>query len=282
MKSRKAAWILSALILLISMGVYIYLFGFADRNIVFLYGHMGLTPFDSMTAGRYWMAGFVLSGFLTLLYLIVRLAIRAVFRALDILWVAVVKYLWLPIFTGVVVIMMTSGTPRLPFSIAISSALALLTGIMTGFSVADDLISDFRSGLAYMVTALGLVPFLLLFRVLELPEKGIVETNVSIMIAILTLVAGFVWLLVSFRVFRQQRPDPVSVIKGALASGYVGLPVVHYLLATPPGIPYITSSDNFFADNMLLRVTNWLLLILIVLLADKLTKRKLPVEGRGL
>jgi len=277
MRFKKAALNLSVLILLISLAVYLYLFGFADRKIVFLYGHLGLTPFDGMTAGRYWMAGLVLSGYLTLFYLAVRLALRAVNGDTDISWVAVMKTLWLPLVTGIIIIMMASGTPRMPFATAIGSALAMLAGIVIGFGVVDDLISDFRSGLVCLVSGLGPVPFLLLFRVLELPQKGIVETNVSVLVAVITLIAAFAWLLVSFRIFRKRRPAPLSIIRGTLAAGYLGLPVVHHLFATPPGIPYITSSDNFFADNLLLRLTNWILLVLMVFLADKLTKRKLPV-----
>jgi hypothetical protein len=264
---------LSFVITIISLGVYVYLFGYADRKIVFLYEHLGLTPFDSMTIGRYWMAGFVLSGFLTILYLIYKLTARYLIKSKDISWIEIVKYSCIPLIIGVIIIITNLGAPRLTFIIAVSSALALIIGIMIGFSVADDLIAEVKSTLIYLIFGLGLVPLLLLFRVLELPGKGIVALNVAILVSVLTIVFGFSWLLISHRIFRQNTTGSVNIIKGTLLIGYLGLPVLHYIAATPKGIPYITSADNFFAESMILRLTNWIILILMVLLTDKLNKK---------
>ena len=41
------------------LGLYGYWFGIADRYAVFLYEHLGATPFDAVTRSRYWMAGLV-------------------------------------------------------------------------------------------------------------------------------------------------------------------------------------------------------------------------------
>lgn len=67
---------MSVLVTVISLGIYFYLFGYADRKIVFLYEHLGLAPFDSATTGRYWMTGLVLSGFLTIFYLLIQLILK--------------------------------------------------------------------------------------------------------------------------------------------------------------------------------------------------------------
>lgn len=272
---KKAEILISILVIVISLGVYFYLFGCADRKIVFLYDHLGLTPFDKMTTGRYWMTGLVLSGFLTILYLIARLVLRFI-KSEKISWKAIVKYSMIPLIIGVVLITMTLGEPKLTFLIAISSALALMIGIAIGFSVVDDLIKDYRSTFIYLIVGLGLVPFLLLFRVLELPEKRILAMNICVLVILISIVGGIFWLLILYRIFKKDRPTLINVIKGTVAIGYIGLPLLHYLTATPKGIPYITTADNFFADNMILRITNWILLILMVFLVDKLTIRIMP------
>lgn len=270
---KKGEIIITILVTVISLVVYFYLFGCADRKIVFLYEHLGLKPFDRMTTGRYWMTGLVLSGFLTNLYLISRLILKFIKKSEKISSKIIVKYSVIPLIIGVVLIIMNLGEPKLTFLIAISSALALTIGIAIGFSVVDDLIKDYRSTFIYLISGLGLVPFLILFRVLELPEKGILAMNISVLIIVISIVGGIFWLLISFQKFKQNRPRLTNVIKGTLAIGYIGLPLLHYLIATPKGIPYITSADNFFADNMILRITNWILLLLMTFLVDKLTKR---------
>ena len=273
---KKTEIIISIFVTVISLGIYFYLFGCADRKIVFLYEHLGLTPFDKMTIGRYWMTGLVLSGFLTILYLITRLILRFTIKLEKISWRTIIKLSVIPLIVGVVLITMTLGEPKLTLLIAISSASALIIGVSIGFSVVDDLIKDFRPTFIYLIFGLGLVPFLVLFRVLELPEKGILAMNISLLVIVSSIVGGFFWLFISYRIFKFNRPRLTDVIKGTIAIGYIGLPLLHYLIATPKGIPYITSDDNFFADNMILRITNWILLILIVFLVEKLTKRTMP------
>ena len=259
MRFKKGDIILSALVTVISLEVYYYLFGCADRKIVFLYGHLGLTPFDRMTTGRYWMAGFLLSGFLTILYLTVRLILRLIKQSGNISWKPIVLFSVIPLIIGIVIIVTTVGEPKLTFTIAISSALALIIGITIGFNVVDDLIKAYRSTFIYLLFGLGLVPFLVLFRVLELPEKGILTMQTSVSVIVLTFIVGFFWLLIAYRIFKRHRPPVINVIKGTLIIGYLGLPVMHFLIATPKGIPYITTSGNTFADNMMIRLTNWIL-----------------------
>ncbi len=63
----------AALIDLFVLGLFYYWFAVADRCAVLLYGHIaagirGAQPFDEMTRGRYWMAGLVAAGAVTVLY----------------------------------------------------------------------------------------------------------------------------------------------------------------------------------------------------------------------
>jgi hypothetical protein len=275
MKCKKGDILASVFVTVISLSVYLYLFAYADRTIVFLYEHLGLNPFDKMTTGRYWMAGLILSGFLSVFYLIYRLIARWIFPSEDVSWLTVVRNSALPLIAGILFITMTFGEPVMPFSIAIGSALALIVGMAIGFSVVDDFLNDVRSTFVYLIGSLGMVPFLMLFRLLELPGKGGLSMITSVTIVWMTLIGGFVWLFLFFRLTKHRSMQWKNVIKGTLAIAYIGLPMLHYFLATPKGIPYITTAENFFAKKMMVRIANWILLVGIVFMVDKLSQKRL-------
>ncbi|MCF8302797.1 MAG: hypothetical protein K9I94_05920 [Bacteroidales bacterium] len=279
MSSRKEVMTISIVVTLVSFGVYYYLFACADRRIVFLYDHLGSLPFDKLTTGRYWMAGFVLSGFLSIGFFIWLFIRRLLVRSGIISLKTIAKYAFFPAVVGTTIISMTLGEPTMPFWIAISSSLSLIIGLFLGFDLAGNLITHTRSGLINLIIALGLVPILLLFRSLELPGRGIMSLQTALSYVIFAIVGGFVWLLALLRVFRNHRPGNAALIKSALAIAYVGLPVLHFLLATPPGIPYITSSENFFAEGIMLRIINWLVLVLVVVLTGKLVGNRVKGDG---
>jgi hypothetical protein len=272
-KIRGLEFLIPSILIMVSLSVYLYLFGFADRKIYFLYGHLGLQPFDEMTMGRYWMTGLVLSGYLSVLYLLVRLIILFIIKSNNLSWITTIKLSALPLIFGILWITMTMGKPVMPFNIAFSSALALIIGTAIGCSVVDDVINDYKSTCIYILFAVGLIPFLTLFRVIELPDKGLLSVNVSVLVIISVLLIACIWLLLLYRIFKKFRPKFFNIIKGTLAIAYVGLPVIHHLLATPKGIPYITTADNFFAAHIWIRMVNWAILILLVYGFDKLSKK---------
>lgn len=265
--------VISLLIISISLGVYLYLFNYADRKVVFLYDHLGHTPFDSVTSGRYWMTGFILSGFLTIIYLIIKLLLKLISGEDNPSWKTIIKISILPLIPGILIITMNFGEPKLPFLLAISSAFTLIVGLLIGLSIVDDLILNFKSTAKYLITGLGLVPFLIFFRALELPGKGILTMKISLVVAIISIVVGLFWLFMAHLLTRKNKTSFIKVITGTLAITYLGLPVLHYLVATPKGIPYITTSGNIFAENIALRIIIWFLLILLAFLGEKLSKR---------
>lgn len=274
MKHKISEIIISILIILISWAVYIYLFTFADRKIVFLYDHLRSTPFDVRTTGRYWMVGLVLSGFLTIAYLVLKLIIKLIPNSEESNWKAILKISCVPLALGIVIITMNFGEPQMTFLIAISSAASLIFGLIIGLSVVDDLILNFTSTLIYIIMGLGMVPFLTLFRVLELPSKHVVTLTTATFVSVLSIIGGLFWIIITNN--HKVKILPINIIKGTLIISYLGGPVLHFLFVTTNRIPYITASSNFFADNYLLRITTWILLILIVLLGDKLSKTIIP------
>lgn len=271
MKPKTSEIIIAILIVLISLGVYSYLFNYADRKVVFLYYHLGHTPFDTMTSGRYWMTGFVLSGFLTIFYLIIKLTLKLLSAIDQPRWKTIVKMSFLPLLFGILIITMNFGEPKMTFSLAISSAATLIIGLIIGYSIVDDLFINFKSTKNYLITGLGLVPFLTLFRTLELPAKGILTWGTSITLTIISIGGGLLWLSIA-HLLTDNKSSLVKVLTGTMAITYLGGPVLHYLVATPEGIPYITTSGNVFAEDMVLRITTWILLILLAYLGEKLSK----------
>ncbi|MDD4108086.1 MAG: hypothetical protein PHH93_05135 [Prolixibacteraceae bacterium] len=272
-KEFKKEIIVSVLITVLALGAILFLFGYADRRAVFLYGQFDFTPFHKMTTGRYWMSGFVISGFIVVLYLIIQVSYKIILKAEIIKWYNILKYSSFPIISGVLIITMTTGEPKMPLAIAISIAFTLVTGLVLCFSIVDDLVNDINSTISYVISSMGLVPFLILFRTVEMPAKGILTVNTSIVIAGITFLGGWIWLLLSFRLFKKNPPGCLNIIKGTLAISYIGLPMLHYLTATPEGLPYITSSDNFFADNIIVRMINWIFLLFVVFLTNRIANR---------
>jgi hypothetical protein len=51
----------AALIVLFMLSLYYYWFALANWHTIFLYNHLGATPFDSRSVGRYLMTGTVYS-----------------------------------------------------------------------------------------------------------------------------------------------------------------------------------------------------------------------------
>lgn len=272
MKPKTSEIIIAIITILISLGVYIYLFNYADRKVVFLYNHLGSTPFDAGTSGRYWMTGFVLSGFLTIFYLIAKLFIKLLSAKVNPRWKTIVKMSFLPLLLGILIITMNFGEPKLTFSLAISSAATLIIGLIIGFSIVDDLINHFKSTRNYLIAGLGLVPFLGLFRTLELPDKGILSWSTTIVVTVFSILGGLLWLSIARLLTVENKSSLIKVLTGTLAIAYLGFPVLHYLFATPEGIPYITASGNVFAEDMVLRITTWILLIVLALIGEKLSK----------
>jgi len=140
MKIGRYEIIIAIILIIITLGVFVYIFAFANREVVFLYNHLGFKPFDRITAGRYWMLGFIVSGFLAMLYFILRLILLFINNSItEILncW-SIIKITSIPLIFGIAIITMTLGDPILPFFTAISIPAVLIVGLIIEFSTIDD------------------------------------------------------------------------------------------------------------------------------------------------
>lgn len=243
------------------LSLFTYWFGIADRYAVFLYGHTAVgmpntEPFDEATSSRYWMAGLVAAGAVMILYSLVYWLLGQFGRLYDKRFVPSVWWrVWLlcagPIAIGVPVITMTMNSPTLPARLAAACVVATLLGLAVAL-LPGKWAAEQPVALMWLVAdGMGLVPALLLVRVIELPGRGLLENYTQAwMIAIGGILAGAAWLAVmsALRFWRhKQIPDAGILLLAGLGLSYLLLPLIHHLFATPPAYRYISTAGNFFA-----------------------------------
>lgn len=242
---------------LFTVGLFYYWFAVADRYAIFLYGHLGATPFDDVTRGRYWMTGLVASGAVMVLYtmtnwLLGRVAALCHRGYYPPLWWHVWLFCALPLAVGIPITTMTFNWPTLPPFIAAASTVATLMGLALALTPGT-LAAQRPSDLGWLVfDGLGLMPSLLLLRVIELPSKGLISVRTAYLAAVGSTLAGIVWLGIAtgLRIWRHKPPPSASALFVAgLCLSYLAMPLVHHLVATPPDYRYISTSSNFFAFN---------------------------------
>jgi hypothetical protein len=250
------------------LGLFYHWFAVADRYAIFLYGHStrGIPlaqPFDDVTRSRYWMAGLVAAGAVMVIYIafnwfLGRLAIRRGQNYRPPAWWRVWVLCALPLIIGIPAITMTRNTPTLPFGLAAACVIATLAGLALAL-LSGEWAARRPVDLIWLAfDGLGLMPILLLLRSVELPGRGVsVSMPLAILFAFGGLLAAIAWLGVmsGLRAWRRRPTPPAGALLAAgLCLSYLLLPLVHHLLATPPGWRYISTASNFFAFNPLLQL----------------------------
>jgi hypothetical protein len=244
-------------------------FAIADRFAIFLYNHLGATPFDQVTRSRYWMAGLVAAGEVMIVYVLSnwiagQIASTRGREYHPPLWwmVWILGAPW--VFIGILIVTMTANSPTLPLPNALASAAAALSGmafaLMTGAWAARQ-----PGELIWLACdGAGLMPVLLLFRVIEFPSRQLslpFALDMAYPFAIGTVAAGITWLVImtGLRFWRRRSaPNTIVLLGAGLALSYLLMPVVHHWLATPPDWRYISTSSNFFALSPLVQAATFL------------------------
>ena len=68
----------------------------------------------------------------------------------------------------------------------------------------------------------------------------------------------------------------VPLLAAGLCLSYLLLPLVHHLLATPPGYRYISAASNFFAFSPPLQLAVFVVAAGLEVAVTRLRKRSLP------
>lgn len=263
-------------ITLFIVGAFYYWFALANRYVIFLYGHVAhgiakTEPFDVMTSSRYWMAGLVATGAVLLLYsgfywLLGLLSRRRDHAISPPPWRQVWLLCALPLAAGIPLITMTVNRPTLPPMLAAACVVSTLVGLAFALWPAAWAVQHPLDLLWLGVDGAGLMPILLLLRVIELPGRGVsVSGPVAVFVAVGSIVGaiGWLWVMTRLRAWRGKTPPGAGALfASGMGSSYLLLPLLHYLLGKPD-YRYITAASNFFAFN-------WMLQLLIFILAGSL------------
>lgn len=266
--SRPSTWrrplLEATLISIVVLGLFYYWFGIADRYAVFLYGHAATNippaqPFDAMTSSRYWIAGLVAAGAVMVLYVTVnwlhgRICSRRRKPCTTATWWQVWVGCAIPIGLGIPAITMSVNSPTLPPALAAACVVATLLGLALAL-IPGQWAAERPLDLIWLAAdGLGLMPALMLLRAVELPARGVsLSPAVGWFFAIGSIVAGALWLagMSLLRLWRHKDiPGTGSLLLAGLGLSYVLMPLIHHLLATPPGYRYISTASNFFAFNV--------------------------------
>ncbi len=234
-------------------------FALDDRYAVFLYEHLGATPFDAVTTSRYLMAGLVACGAAMFLYLTLNFALaRLVTNYRVPAWTRVWAASALPLGSGIVWITTTQNAPTLPLPLALACALVTLAGLAIAL-LPGALAAENPRALAWLaLDGFGLIPTLTVVRGIEMAERGLsIGAPMLYALALGSIVFGAVWLLGTNVVRARRRvatPSALAIFIAGMCWSYLALPLAHYLFATPANFKYITASTNFFAENALLQL----------------------------
>jgi len=260
----KRQFLEATIISIFILGLFYYWYGVANRYSIFLYGHTAVgiplsQPFDEMTRSRYWMAGLVAAGMVMLVYAGINwfFARLSAWQKNDFCppnWWQVWLLTFPPIIIGIPAITMTVNMPTLPPQLAASCVVATLLGLVVAL-LPGKWAAERPMDLLWLVAdGVGLMPALLLLRAVELPGRGLsVSLTTAWIFSVGGLVGAIFWLVMMtlLRVWRRKRmPGAGELLLTGLALSYVLMPLVHYLLATPPAYRYITTASNFFAFNL--------------------------------
>lgn len=262
-RSSKLMYIHAALIAFFVLGLFYYWFALANRYIIFLYNHLGSTPFDERTRSRYWMAGLVAAG----VVMVGEIALNWLLgRVMGIfyrhyapppwqqLWLATA----LPVAGGILLITMRCNQPTLPIMLAGACVLATLSGLALAFAAGGMAAHQMPELIWRSGFGVGFAPILLLLRSVELPQRGLIAPERAYLLAAGSLLASMV-MVGGLAIIRCWRELPPLTALRLLATGggvtYLLLPLAHHLFFVPPEYRYISTADNFFAFNPTVQIT---------------------------
>lgn len=275
---------------LLILALFYYWYAVADRYAIFLYGHQApgiplTTPFDEVTRSRYWMTGLVAAGGVMVLYALANwlLGRVAAWRGRAYrppVWWRVWVTAAAPLSLGIPAITMTVNQPTLPAGLAAACAAVTLAGLALALAPGAWAAQRPCELLWLAADGAGLMPTLLLLRAVELPARGVIGAALAYPLALGGTLAGAAWLLVMSGLRARRRrvsPGAGPLLAAGLCLSYLLMPLVHYLVAGPVTVRYISTASNFFAFGP---IVQWLVFCTAALLAFWITRLRRGSGGR--
>ena len=271
----------SLLISVVILTFYFYWFVIANRYLIFLYTHLGAGPFDGLTNGRYWMAGFVATGFVMIGYIILNWYLARIagmrYRTYHPpVWWHVWLLSLLPNTIGIFVITMPLGRPPLPLNLMFALCLTTAIGLAFALQPGQLVVKRPYELIWLAVASVGLMPALLLLRAVELPGRGLANTEYALILGIAAPIFGLIWTVAvswAHAKFTAQNWKVIELLIAGFCFCYLFLPVVHHIFFTPPNGHYITTSGNFFAESWFIQTISIFTAIFTAFIAVQVGKR---------
>lgn len=278
----KSVFVSGISICLFIVVIFYHWFALADRYAIFLYNHLGATPFDERTISRYWMSGFVASGAIFIFYVVINWFFDQFAEIVHRdyrppIWWQVWLFCVVPISVSVLYITMTFNNPVLPLSIALVCTITTLIGLALALFASSLAVQKPLEFSWLLAIAVGLIPTFLLLRVIELPHVGLTTTPTAYSVAVGGTLFGLIWSIVMIRLQTRFYPIKhngvaVKLYVIGLCLSYLLLPLFHYLFLTPPAFRYISTSANFFALNKNIQLLGLVAGMFMVILLEKLQR----------
>ena len=273
-------FISAAVIATVISSLFWYWFAVANRYHIFLYNHLGATPFDERTRSRYWMSGLVADGAAFLVYglfnwLIARVAGIGYKHYHPPTWSRIWLLLVLPLIAIILFITETQNYPTLPFGLAVTVAIITVMALIPALAPGAIVVEQPKKFIGLTIIGAGLIPAFLLLRMIELPGAHLTSASTAYPLAIGGTLAGAIWLMGGTCILRSYFKLSLrweELLLSGVCWSYLLLPLVHYLLLTPPAYHYISVSQNFFAVHYKVQFFCWGAAVTLSIIATKFSK----------
>lgn len=224
------------------------------------------------------MAGLVACGAVMVVRLVASFTLArlvANYRAPS--WARVWAVSALPVGGGIVLITTTQNAPTLPLNLARTCALVALIGLAFALLPGVLAAENPRAFVWLALDGFGLIPTLTVVRGIEMADQSsFIRAPLLYAMALGSIVFGAVWLLgtSSARVWRRvAAPSARAILIAGICWSYLALPLAHHLFQTPAHFKYITTSTNFFAENLALQAVILVVAFLLAFGASRWSRR---------
>ncbi len=260
--------------------LYYFWYMIADREILFLYWHLGYEPFSEQTIGRYFMSGLVASGFLFWGYTIIQCMVKKRYAKYKLpqwstVWEYTIYISAIPLF----IILNILGNPPIPLMISIGVLGFLYIGVGIVLWSSDTILKNVKKSMRTITQSITIVPLFILplyltYHLKKNPGNIFNITLPTVLFFIGSLLFSLAIQYILKRL-KKQTGTPNEIFFFALLLFYIFLPLVHYIFMGPTLFSYITDSSNFFSNNVFIQGISFFSAYGTTILAKKFASKKL-------
>lgn len=270
------ALVIHALVLSLSLlAFYVFCFAVSDRQLIFLYDHLGYGHLADFNLSRHWMTGLVVGGLLLISYLPLNLIIQKLYKKYQFPdWANLSCYVCLFLSPPLFFLLNFIVQPVLPFLLNLTIFLILFLSVRLVLYLTHLALKNFKDFFWLTLDAWSLLPVLFILPILtqyglkrSFPPFGLFVLSPLVMM----LLVGLGFTLITWLTKRVKRTPPGSLqlFLSALSSAYLFFPFLHYFSSNPGGTLYISNSDNFFANNPLIQIASYILVLVLLKVFNK-------------